>query len=986
MKNIYTIVFTLLAFGALNALSQERNHVPLFSGFEKVSGSGAVVFEQKTGSEKSHEVTFVVDMTNAVAEGGVVFNPEIHQVYVSGTFTGWAIPGSNVDFQMQPVPPKQPHEILPVIKESRENRFYTITFQLEDGAHYYKYFLVQDQPTWNLGEWPGDPNREVIINGPAAINNVWGTTANFAGGNGSPETPFLVETAQHLNDIRNYPYSNFKQIADIDLGVAPWNEGDGWISIGNDYNPFWGSYNGNGFKISNLTINQPQNMFLGLFGFVVEGNLMNISIENATIAGNNRVGILCGIAFYAQIEDCFSSGEISISSNWAGGLTGAAVQTQIANSYSIANIQATGYSVGGLTGTIENYSLISNSYATGNVSGSRYVGGLVGWSEYYSQVNNSYSVGSVDCNFDSGGLIGDGYDFFTTNSYWNIETSGQDNSYGGTPKTTAELLQQSTYSNWDFSGIWSIVPDETYAYLQIQNEPGPFNYPPTTLPPTNFTAMPGNHQISLSWMVPSLGNPTGIKLYRNDELYQTLGPETTVFLDSELENFVYYSYYLIALFGENESDPTKVISTFANPGFSGGDGTWDNPYHVSTPGELFTVRLHSYTLFKQMANIDLGDSPWKDGEGWLPIGEFNQRAIVYYDGNGYKISNLSINRPGKDYVGLFGAIQETYLLNIALEDVNISGFRYTGALAGFSSESEIINCYSSGQLSGGNIAGGLVGMATYYSYIENSYSSVNVVQKEEGTQQTGGLAGRLNMSDVYSSFASGSVAGRAFTGGLIGGATEYSYIIDCYATGHTGGTNYVGGLIGSLRNSLVALCYSTGEVVGSIAGGLLGENLTSDWYYSYWDTETSKLTSSYGGTPKTTAAMTQLATFVSWDFSDIWSIQQNTTYPFLQWQLGPWDHNYPPSQTSVEETILEDLRIFPNPASSILWVELNSTFKGKVNIKLLNISGQIVDQTAIEEPGNIKASFNTATLPSGLYLLVIRSENLKVVRKVVIRP
>ncbi|MBW6496744.1 MAG: T9SS type A sorting domain-containing protein, partial [Bacteroidales bacterium] len=971
MKNIYTIIIVLLAFGALSAQAQKENRVPFFSGFEKGSGSGAIDFDQRTGHEKNYEVTFVVDMTNAVAEGGVVFNPEVHQVYISGTFTDWATPGSNTEFQMQPVPPKHPQAIFPEIKESRESLFYSITFQLAEGTHYYKYFLVQDQPTWGLGEWPGEPNREVIITGPATINNVWGTTANFAGGDGSLENPFLVETAEQLNEIRNHPIFYYKQIADIDLGVAPWNEEGGWLAIGNDYYPFWGSFDGNGFKISNLTINQPQGGFQGLFGFAVGAQFKEIYIQNANITGHSRVGILCGTIYDSQIENCFSSGEIYLQSNWAGGLTGVAVQTQFSNSYSNANIHATGYSVGGLTGAIEDNSIIINCYAAGNVFGSRYVGGLAGWADYYIQVTNSYSVGYVGSHFDSGGLIGDGYDLNTTNSYWNIETSGQDNSYGGTPKTTAELLQQSTYANWNFSGIWSILPGETYAFLQIQNEPGPFNYPPTTLPPSNFAAVPGNQQISLSWVVPSLGSPTGIKLFRNDELYQTFGPETNAFIDAELENFIYYSYYLTALFGENESDPTQVISTFANPGFSGGNGTWESPYEVATPGELFTVRLHNFTLFKQVADIDLGNSPWKDGEGWLPIGEINQRAIIYYDGNGYKINNLTINRPEKDYVGLFGAIQETYLLNIALEDVNISGGRNTGALAGFSSESDIYNCFSTGQLTGGTIAGGLVGMATYYSYIEDSYSSVNVTQNEEGTQQTGGLAGRLNLSDVYSCFASGNVQGRVFTGGLIGRATEYSYIIDAYATGQTEGTNYVGGLVGSLRTSLVANSYSTGEVEGIVAGGLIGENLGSDWYYSFWDTETSGQASSYGGTPKTTAAMTQQATFEGWDFEYIWSIQQNTTYPFFRWQLDPWDHNFPPSQTIVEESTVGGLRIFPNPASSILWVELNFPFREKVNIQLMNISGQVVDQMTLEDMGNIKASFNTSALPSGLYLLVI---------------
>lgn len=89
--------------------------------------------------------------------------------------------------------------------------------------------------------------------------------------------------------------------------------------------------------------------------------------------------------------------------------------------------------------------------------------------------------------------------------------------------------------------------------------------------------------------------------------------------------------------------------------------------------------------------------------------------------------------------------------------------------------------------------------------------------------------------------------------------------------------------------------------------------------------------------------------------------------------------------TGVSEVSEQSLRIFPNPARS----ELNVEFYNKdreVIIQLMNISGQIVDQMAVEETGKIKTSFNTAALPAGLYLLSIRSESLNVARKVVIRP
>ena len=53
---------------------------------------------------------------------------------------------------------------------------------------------------------------------------------------------------------------------------------------------------------------------------------------------------------------------------------------------------------------------------------------------------------------------------------------------------------------------------------------------------------------------------------------------------------------------------------------------------------------------------------------------------------------------------------------------------------------------------------------------------------------------------------------------------------------------------------------------------------------SYWDIETSGQTTSGGGEGKTTAEMKQQATFIGWDFTNIWDIIEGVTYPYLRWQ------------------------------------------------------------------------------------------------------
>jgi hypothetical protein len=123
---------------------------------------------------------------------------------------------------------------------------------------------------------------------------------------------------------------------------------------------------------------------------------------------------------------------------------------------------------------------VSNSYSTCNVTGNVCVGGLVGY--HWGTVTTSYSTGNVDGDVDVGGLVGAQFGSSTvSNSFWDIETSGQATSDGGTGKNTTEMKAITTFSDaeWDIIGvadsgirnpsyIWNIVDTETYPFLSWQ--------------------------------------------------------------------------------------------------------------------------------------------------------------------------------------------------------------------------------------------------------------------------------------------------------------------------------------------------------------------------------------------------------------------------------------------------------------------------------------------------------------------------------------
>jgi len=95
------------------------------------------------------------------------------------------------------------------------------------------------------------------------------------------------------------------------------------------------------------------------------------------------------------------------------------------------------------------------------------------------------------------------------------------------------------------------------------------------------------------------------------------------------------------------------------------------------------------------------------------------------------------------------------------------------------------------------------------------------------------------------------------------------------------------------------MCYCTGIVKGIwLVGGLAGKSSYEDnVYWCMWDTQTSGVTDSAGGTGKTTTELQTVSTFLDagWDFvdetangtEDIWWILEGQDYPRLWWELIP---------------------------------------------------------------------------------------------------
>ena len=309
------------------------------------------------------------------------------------------------------------------------------------------------------------------------------------------------------------------------------------------------------------------------------------------------------------------------------------------------------------------------------------------------------------------------------------------------------------------------------------------------------------------------------------------------------------------------------------------------------------------------------------GKGWQPIGTFNTTFTGIFDGQGYEIRDLFIDRPDGYYVGLFGVVYEGGVIqDISVVNITVTGYDRVGGLVG-GNAGTINTCYSTGSVTGNNFTGGLVG-GSRNGTISESYAIGNVT----GSNWIGGLVGSMNETTVVSnSYSTGSMTGDYYVGGLVGVSVNCT-VSNCYATGTETGSIDVGGLmglnVGSVSNSYstgsvtgtsgsfavgglvgwnawgtIDNCYSTGSVSGNASiGGLVGEN-TGTVSNSFWDIQTSGQNISAGGTGKNTTEMQDIITFsgATWNITTvggigernttyIWNIVNTMTYPFLSWQ------------------------------------------------------------------------------------------------------
>ena len=189
--------------------------------------------------------------------------------------------------------------------------------------------------------------------------------------------------------------------------------------------------------------------------------------------------------------------------------------------------------------------------------------------------------------------------------------------------------------------------------------------------------------------------------------------------------------------------------------------------------------------------IKLGENIDLDGKEWTPIGTSSNVFSGTFDGQSHTISNLSINKPNSTHQGLFGYIKgngyTNYLVtDLELNNVNIIGNNYTGALSGQAFTCGIENVTVSGNVIGGRYVGGLIGHV--YTRFNNCQFTGSVTGAYSAKDQIGGIAGSgdgrfYNCTAIQGDDCEYLVKGDCWNGGIIGGGQEGTCAVDCYVKG-----------------------------------------------------------------------------------------------------------------------------------------------------------------------------------------------------------
>jgi len=680
----------------------------------------------------------------------------------------------------------------------------------------------------------------------------------YGGGSGDPEDPYLIATAQQMNAIGTIPADwnkHFRLTADIDMSGY---SGTQYKIIGNVTIPFSGSFDGDGHTIVNLTYSTAGSAsYVGVFGRTSNAIIKNLGVIGVNLStGGSSVGGLVG-EHSGAISNCYVIGPVS-GVSLVGGLVGKNTG-EINASWAESNVTGSADYTGGLVGSSSG--TLFDSYAVGTVTGKAHSGGLVGLNS--GMVQTCYAAGAVTGTYRIGGLCGRNEAGTIRDCYAaGAVTGGAYSSVGGLiGSNSGEVRRCRAAGNvssdyYDVGGLIGYNIGKLYDGFAAGTVSGTYRVGGLIGRNNSFDGNIGEvwrcysvGAVTGGAGMSSVGGLVGLNLATLSGCFwdtQTCGQSKgigdgdpagaagkttaemqiqTTFTDAGWD-FVGESINGTDDFWEMPPPPGYPLLAWPEPdslalyipGIAG-SGTAADPYLISTPEEWNAVGACSRDWsrnFRLTADIDM--SAFTGTQYHIPGNAFAS-FCGHLDGQDYAIHDLTYAAAeAKNDVGLLGRILGAFIRDLDVVDANLStAGDCVGILAG-SNAGILMNCRTTGTVSGSSFVGGLAGKNL--GKIQDCSSSAAVASAAECA---GGLIG-FNNGPVIAGYAEGSVSGGSSVGGLIG--ENRTAIQNAAALGSvTASSINAGGLIGA-NSAALSNASAAGSVTSSSdsAGGLIGSN------------------------------------------------------------------------------------------------------------------------------------------------------------------
>ena len=652
------------------------------------------------------------------------------------------------------------------------------------------------------------------------VPSIDGLSYNSTGGYYEiPDADALNALASYVNSGHDCSGMSFKVTDDIDFNPSSTTT-DNFTAIGDWYKPFKGNFNGDGKKISGIRIYKPNDIYQGLFGCISNANVENIILTDTKITGSTGVGGIAGMCNVSTIRNCIVDNVfVNGSSQECGGIAGAAYY-----------------------GTLVGNLIVNSTITVANPDKSIYTGAIVGDSGGSLESNYYYNckviVGETEHTTD----VGCGQQGTLPHD---IDGALQAVQISAAEGITFQITSNNsfTYDNQIYVGVGTVTLTITdvngYQYYTngkgIYFTKGDDNSSNFTVTDANDIVITGTNEnpVEGKFSISAIDNqitilPKGNAVLLDDKCYAAEGATVTlaindIYKPDEGYTVSGYTYaegesltknadgnYTFTVPSENVTI-SRVITDVWNVE-NGADGSADNPYIITTPAglDLLATKVNAdmgyQKHFELGADIDYKDVPAKDesGSNFTPIGKDRYYSFKgSFDGKGFTISGVVLNRDNASFQGLFGYVgwsddysdNSPIVKNVTLASSTIKGANLVGGIAG-GSAGMISNCTVKSDVKiYAQQCGGILGYNN--GFVENCTSSAQL--EGNGNSKIGGIAGESRRHGLANNRAIGVEISGTFQ--YAGAITPYTsnedslhnnFYLNCMVLNKTAGIGYNG--------------------------------------------------------------------------------------------------------------------------------------------------------------------------------------------------